>query len=159
VRQDMFRGRHRDTCDSPRARSASREQKNCTRVPRFHSFCTAETRACFSLHWDKIWNCHAKGDDSPPGYDRLELVTAPDPQPGPEDVVVASRAIGVNYADCTFEVRASELRRARQASPAARVRNPVRARRRGAPRHRVRADRGQAGAGSVMPFVAPGLVR
>jgi NADPH:quinone reductase-like Zn-dependent oxidoreductase len=36
----------------------------------------------------------------PGGYERLELVTAPDPDPGPGEVLIAVRAIGVNFADC-----------------------------------------------------------
>ncbi len=35
----------------------------------------------------------------PGGHERLELVTAPDPAPGPGEVRVQSEAIGVNYAD------------------------------------------------------------
>lgn len=34
------------------------------------------------------------------GYDRLVLESAPDPVPGAGEVVVATDAIGVNYADC-----------------------------------------------------------
>lgn len=34
------------------------------------------------------------------GYDRLELVDAPDPEPSPGEVVVQNTAVGVNYADC-----------------------------------------------------------
>ena len=37
---------------------------------------------------------------SPGGYDRLECVTRPDPEPGPGEVLIRTRAIGVNYADC-----------------------------------------------------------
>ncbi len=33
-------------------------------------------------------------------YDTLRIESAPDPRPGADDVVVESRAIGVNYADC-----------------------------------------------------------
>jgi NADPH:quinone reductase-like Zn-dependent oxidoreductase len=36
----------------------------------------------------------------PGAYDRLRLETVADPVPGPGEVVVASEAIGVNYADC-----------------------------------------------------------
>ena len=36
----------------------------------------------------------------PGHYDRLEIVEEPDPQPGPDEVVVATEAVGVNYADC-----------------------------------------------------------
>jgi len=36
----------------------------------------------------------------PGGYDRLELVASPEPEPGPGEVVVRTSAIGVNYADC-----------------------------------------------------------
>lgn len=35
----------------------------------------------------------------PGGYDALQLVEAPDPQPGPGEVVIACEACGVNYAD------------------------------------------------------------
>lgn len=35
----------------------------------------------------------------PGGYDALELVTAPDPVPGPGELVIACEACGVNYAD------------------------------------------------------------
>lgn len=38
--------------------------------------------------------------EKPGGYDRLKLVSAPTPPPGPGEVLVASQAIGVNYADC-----------------------------------------------------------
>src|ERR1041384_5988777 len=33
------------------------------------------------------------------GWDRLEMVTAPDPEPGDGDVVVKTHAMGVNFAD------------------------------------------------------------
>ncbi len=33
------------------------------------------------------------------GYERLQLETHPDPEPGPEEVLVEVQAIGVNYAD------------------------------------------------------------
>jgi len=36
----------------------------------------------------------------PGGYERLQLEDAPDPQPGPGEVRIAVRHIGVNYADC-----------------------------------------------------------
>src|SRR5687767_7678641 len=38
------------------------------------------------------------------GYDRLTLETQPDPTPAPEEVVVTSEAIGVNYADCVIRM-------------------------------------------------------
>ncbi|WPB76795.1 medium chain dehydrogenase/reductase family protein [Archangium violaceum] len=38
------------------------------------------------------------------GYDRLTLQTQPDPTPAPEEVVVTSEAIGVNYADCVIRM-------------------------------------------------------
>lgn len=38
------------------------------------------------------------------GYDRLILQTRPDPTPGPHEVVVASEAMGVNYADCVVRM-------------------------------------------------------
>ena len=34
------------------------------------------------------------------GWDRLEMTTVPDPEPGDADVVVKTQAIGVNFADC-----------------------------------------------------------
>lgn len=34
------------------------------------------------------------------GHDRLTFETRPEPTPGPDEVVVRSEAIGVNYADC-----------------------------------------------------------
>jgi NADPH:quinone reductase-like Zn-dependent oxidoreductase len=34
------------------------------------------------------------------GYEKLELETAPDPAPGAGEAVVATEAVGVNYADC-----------------------------------------------------------
>jgi NADPH:quinone reductase-like Zn-dependent oxidoreductase len=34
------------------------------------------------------------------GYDRLRVESAPDPAPGPGEVLVRAEAIGVNYADC-----------------------------------------------------------
>lgn len=37
--------------------------------------------------------------DKPGGYDTLQLVTEPDPVPGPGEVVIACEACGVNYAD------------------------------------------------------------
>ncbi len=36
----------------------------------------------------------------PGGYERLQLVRGVDPRPGPGEVQVAVRAIGVNYSDC-----------------------------------------------------------
>lgn len=36
----------------------------------------------------------------PGGYNRLELVTEPDPVPQPDEVLVQSEGIGVNFADC-----------------------------------------------------------
>ena len=36
----------------------------------------------------------------PGGYERLEYVPAPDPVPGPGEVLIQTAAIGVNYADC-----------------------------------------------------------
>jgi NADPH:quinone reductase-like Zn-dependent oxidoreductase len=38
------------------------------------------------------------------GYDRLTLETAPDPTPGDGEVLVATEAIGVNYADCVVRM-------------------------------------------------------
>jgi len=35
----------------------------------------------------------------PGGYDALQLIEAPDPEPGPGEVVIACEACGVNYAD------------------------------------------------------------
>lgn len=34
------------------------------------------------------------------GHDKLRVETSPDPVPGPGEVVVATEAIGINYADC-----------------------------------------------------------
>jgi NADPH:quinone reductase-like Zn-dependent oxidoreductase len=36
----------------------------------------------------------------PGGYDRLRLESGPDPRPQPGQILVATRAVGVNYADC-----------------------------------------------------------
>ena len=36
----------------------------------------------------------------PGGYGRLEIVSGPDPAPGPGEVLIETAAIGVNYADC-----------------------------------------------------------
>ena len=36
----------------------------------------------------------------PGGYARLVLETHPDPLPGPAEVWIRVRSIGVNYADC-----------------------------------------------------------
>lgn len=38
------------------------------------------------------------------GYDRLELETHPDPQPGAGEVRIAVQHIGVNYADCVIRM-------------------------------------------------------
>lgn len=38
------------------------------------------------------------------GYDRLRLESAPDPQPGPGDVLIAVEACGVNFADCVVRM-------------------------------------------------------
>lgn len=38
------------------------------------------------------------------GYDRLKLETLPDPTPAPDEVVVTTEAIGVNYADCVIRM-------------------------------------------------------
>lgn len=37
--------------------------------------------------------------DTPGGYHVLRMVEAPDPEPGPGEIVIRSRACGVNYAD------------------------------------------------------------
>lgn len=37
---------------------------------------------------------------SPGSYDRLECVDAPDPSPGPGEVLIDVEAVGVNFADC-----------------------------------------------------------
>jgi NADPH:quinone reductase-like Zn-dependent oxidoreductase len=37
---------------------------------------------------------------SPGGFSRMRLEPCPEPSPGPDEVAVATRAIGVNYADC-----------------------------------------------------------
>ena len=37
--------------------------------------------------------------DKPGGYHALHLIEAPDPEPGPGEIVIRSRACGVNYAD------------------------------------------------------------
>lgn len=42
--------------------------------------------------------------ERPGGYERLTLVEAPWPAPGPGEVRVAVRAIGVNYADCVVRM-------------------------------------------------------
>ena len=34
------------------------------------------------------------------GYEKLEIVSEPDPVPGPDEELVKVQAIGVNYADC-----------------------------------------------------------
>jgi NADPH:quinone reductase-like Zn-dependent oxidoreductase len=36
----------------------------------------------------------------PGGYGRLEIVSGPDPEPGPGEILIDTAAIGVNYADC-----------------------------------------------------------
>ncbi len=38
------------------------------------------------------------------GYDRLTLETGPEPTPGPQEVVVTTEAVGVNYADCVVRM-------------------------------------------------------
>lgn len=40
----------------------------------------------------------------PGGYDRLTILPRPTPRPGPHEVVVRARAIGVNYADCVVRM-------------------------------------------------------
>lgn len=40
----------------------------------------------------------------PGGYERLEVVSGPDPDPGPGEVLIAVRAIGVNFADCVVRM-------------------------------------------------------
>lgn len=37
---------------------------------------------------------------SPGGYDKLKLEDHPDPTPGPDQVLVRTESVGVNYADC-----------------------------------------------------------
>lgn len=41
---------------------------------------------------------------SPGGHERLTLVDVPPPRPGPGEVRIAVRAIGVNYADCVVRM-------------------------------------------------------
>jgi NADPH:quinone reductase-like Zn-dependent oxidoreductase len=38
------------------------------------------------------------------GYDRLTFETWPDPTPGPDEVLVTTEAIGINYADCIIRM-------------------------------------------------------
>src|SRR5512139_847033 len=38
------------------------------------------------------------------GYDRLVLEELPDPAPRPGEVLVATEAVGVNYADCVVRM-------------------------------------------------------
>lgn len=40
----------------------------------------------------------------PGGLERLELETVPEPMPGPGEVRVATRAVGVNFADCVVRM-------------------------------------------------------
>ncbi|HZI07296.1 MAG TPA: medium chain dehydrogenase/reductase family protein [Archangium sp.] len=40
----------------------------------------------------------------PGGYDRLTLETHPEPQPAADEVLVATEAMGVNYADCVVRM-------------------------------------------------------
>ncbi len=40
----------------------------------------------------------------PGGYDRLEIVDAPDPTPGPGEVAIDVEAAGVNFADCVIRM-------------------------------------------------------
>jgi NADPH:quinone reductase-like Zn-dependent oxidoreductase len=40
----------------------------------------------------------------PGGYDRLEIVDAPDPTPGPDEVAIEVEAAGVNFADCVIRM-------------------------------------------------------
>ncbi len=40
----------------------------------------------------------------PGGFERLELVEAPSLEPGPNEVVVGTRSIGVNFADCVVRM-------------------------------------------------------
>jgi NADPH:quinone reductase-like Zn-dependent oxidoreductase len=42
--------------------------------------------------------------ERPGGHDRLRLVAAPDPEPGPGEVLVDVETIGVNYADCVVRM-------------------------------------------------------
>jgi len=38
------------------------------------------------------------------GYEQLTFETRPEPSPAPEEVVVTTEAIGVNYADCVIRM-------------------------------------------------------
>jgi synaptic vesicle membrane protein VAT-1 len=40
----------------------------------------------------------------PGGYERLRLETHPEPAPGPGEVRIAVKHIGVNYADCVVRM-------------------------------------------------------
>lgn len=40
----------------------------------------------------------------PGGYDRLQIETAPDAVPGPGEVRIAVRHVGINYADCVIRM-------------------------------------------------------
>lgn len=40
----------------------------------------------------------------PGGYARLRIETHPDPAPGPDEVLVETEAVGVNYADCVVRM-------------------------------------------------------
>jgi NADPH:quinone reductase-like Zn-dependent oxidoreductase len=48
----------------------------------------------------------------PGGHKRLVMEELPDPSPGPGEILVATEAIGVNYADCIVRMGlyASRLR-------------------------------------------------
>ena len=46
----------------------------------------------------------------PGGYEQLKIVDAAEPRPGPGELRIAVRAIGVNYADCVIRMGLYESR-------------------------------------------------
>ncbi|MFQ5583737.1 MAG: hypothetical protein ACE5GL_04815 [Calditrichia bacterium] len=40
----------------------------------------------------------------PGGFDRLKIESFPDPRPGEDEVLVETKAIGVNFADCVVRM-------------------------------------------------------
>src|SRR5690606_28298651 len=84
--------------ESPRLHARTRKDDRWQRSTASHTDCQRPARD------DKRPRMRKIVVRRPGGFDRLRLETGPDPVPGPGEVHVATRSIGVNYADCVVRM-------------------------------------------------------